>query len=367
MKYVKYSFCGIFVFILFFFFIMTANNNQKISKIEKRKLQTFPSLHAETIADGSYMQDLTTAFSDQLELRDLLVKGYYIFQFQRYSGDVVKGKNNELYAAYQRSGKMSDIKKDLKASALLINEVASEIDAKFIFLSIPRKDAVETKNLPSSYISSLERYEKSVDIMRDALDEDITFVDANDVFRADNYKHRYYYITDHHMTPAGAELLYKEILKVICNKSIPIYDLSQYEIGQTIVNGSFNNQIGQSVKASPEDLYILPKYELPYTRYEDGKKSSMKVYDKANTYEDAYMKGDHAETIIDTNRPNLPNILYVGSSFTNILEAFSIPSFNKMVSIDYRHNKTKQSISDYVKAYDIDYVIFIPSQSDNEF
>jgi hypothetical protein len=36
-----------------------------------------------------------------------------------------------------------------------------------------------------------------------------------------------------------------------------------------------------------------------------------------------------------------------------------------MVSIDYRHNNTGKSIVDYVKEHDIDYVIFICSQSDN--
>ena len=81
----------------------------------------------------------------------------------------------------------------------------------------------------------------------------------------------------------------------------------------------------------------------------------------------AYMKGDHGYTVIDTNRSNLPNILYVGSSFTNILEALSIPSFNKMVSIDYRHNKSGNSINYYVEKYDIDYVVFVPSQSNDAF
>ena len=79
------------------------------------------------------------------------------------------------------------------------------------------------------------------------------------------------------------------------------------------------------------------------------------------------MEGDNAFTIIDTNRKDLPNILYVGSSFTNILEALSIHDFNKMISIDYRHNTSKNSINYYVKTYNIDYVVFIPGQSSNAY
>lgn len=366
MKYVKYSFCIIFILILFFFFFTTIDNNQSISNLEKRTLQTFPKISTSTIIDGSYMEDLTLAFSDQLEFRDYLIKGYYLFQFQRYNGDVVIGKNNELYAAYQRVGNIEKVKEDVKQSTILINDVASDMDAKFIFLSIPRKDAVEKSNLPESYISSEEVYIESINKVKENLSSDIYLIDAYEVFNDDKHNNRYYYMQDHHITPRGAELLYKEIIK-ITDENIPLYDLSNYEIGTTIINGSFNNQIGQSVKTNPEELYLLPKYNLKYTRYEDEKVSNLKVFDEANTYEYAYMKGDHAYTVIDTNRSYLPSILYVGSSFTNILEAMSIPSFDKIVSIDYRHNTSGNSIKYYVDKYNIDYVVFIPSQSNNAF
>ena len=35
------------------------------------------------------------------------------------------------------------------------------------------------------------------------------------------------------------------------------------------------------------------------------------------------------------------------------------------MSIDYRDNHTGTSIVDYAKEYDIDYVVFIPAQSNN--
>ena len=369
MKYVKYCFCGLFIFIICFFFFTTINNNENVSTLEKRTLQTFPNFSFQSVLDGTYMEDLTTAFSDQLEFRNYLVKGYYLFQFQRYNGDVVIGYNNELYASYQRLGDIDKTKEQVKKSVELINDVASDIDAKFIFLSIPRKDAVEKDNLPNSYISSSYIYEESINVIKENLNSNITLIDAYEIFNADkkvNNK-RYYYLQDHHITPKGAELLYKEIIDVIADDRVKFYDLSNYNIGKVIINGSFNNQIGQSVKSVPEDLYIIPKFDINYVRYEDEKKSNLKVYDEANTYEKAYMKGDHGYTVIDTNRSNLPNILYVGSSFTNILEALSVPSFNKMVSIDYRHNKSGNGINYYVEKYDIDYIVFVPSQSNNAF
>lgn len=348
---------------------ITVTNNNEISTVEKRTLVTFPDFSFKTLINGEYLDALTTAFSDQVAFRDKLVKGYYLFQFQRYNGDVVKGNNNELYSAYQRIGSEDVYLDNVKKSAYYIDKVADEVvddGAKFIFLSIPRKDAVEKDNLPSSYISSDIIYNKSIDVLKKNLSDNVILIDAYELFNDKSI--RYYYTNDHHITPRGANVLYNRIKQVMNDSRLKQNDLEDlYTVEKTIINGSFNNQLGQSVKPSLEELYLVPKFNINYTRYEDLKVSNKKVYGKGNSYEDSYMEGDSAFTIIDTNREGLPNILYVGSSFTNILETLSVHDFNKMVSIDYRHNTSKNSISYYVKTYDIDYVVFISSQSNDAF
>ena len=365
MKYIKISFIAIFICAISAFFILTIDNHKEVSELEKRTLQTFPEFSIEKLASEEYYNDLTAAFSDQLEFRDMLVKGYYIFQFQRYNGDVVIGENDELYAAYQRVDE--DYYEDLRTNAGYANEVAAEVidaGADFTFLSIPRKDAIETENLPDSYISSEESYLKAIDILDEVLSDDIQFIDAYDVFKA-NDDVRAYYTTDHHITPRAAFMLYHEVIRACGMQDYPVEE--HYDVEKTIINGSFNNQIGQSVKSKPEELSMVPHEETDYERSEDGEKSDLAVFQSRNTYEDSYMEGDHAYTVIDTDRDHLPNIMYVGSSFTNIMEAVTIRDFNLMVSIDYRHNETGTSIAEYVKKHDIDHVIFIPSQSNDAF
>ena len=364
MKYIKISFISIFICFITAFFFMTVNNESDISYLEKRELQTFPEFTAEKLGDEEFYTQLTTAFSDQLEYRDLLVKGYYLFQFQRYNGDVVIGKNDELYSAYQRVDEETYLA-DLENAAGYVNSVSAEINdagAEFIFLSIPRKDAVETENLPDSYISSQELYVKSIEVLRSSLADNVKLIDAYQVF-AEDKDTRYYYTTDHHITPRAAFKLYHEILGYT---EVADYEVEKYyDIEKTIVKGSFNDQIGQSVKSKPEELSMKPHERTEHVRYEDGKESSLKVFRSSNTYEDCYMEGDHAYTVIDTGRRELPNIMYVGSSFTNILEAVSVRDFNIMASIDYRDNDTGTSIAEYVRQHDIDYVIYIPSQSND--
>lgn len=359
---VKKVFVVCFMFIIFFFMCTTIFNDRKISMVEKRKLATFPEFSVNELFKKEYYDNLTSAFSDQLELRNYLVKGYFLFQFQRYSGEAVKGKNKQLYSAVQKISN-DNYYNNLKGVIEEVNKERDKINAKFIFLSVPRKDAYMTKDLPGTYVSSEDIYKRQVKVARNTLSDDIIFIDAYDVFKKSNI-YNCYYSNDHHVTPRCAFLLYKEINKYTNTKTYDFDDM--FKINKTIVNGSYNRQFGQTIKSKPEDLYLTPKKEINYTRYEGSKLSKQRVYGKGNSYAIAYMNGDKAFTRVETNKEG-ENIMFVGSSYTNILEALSIPSYNRMVSIDYRENKSGHSISYYVDKYDIDYVVFVPAQSNNSY
>lgn len=362
MKIIKKVFVTSFFIILVVFMIFTLANNKNYSKLERRTLATFPKTTLKNALKEKYYNSLTEAFKDQLFARNYLVKGYFLFNFQRYFGTAVKGESNQLYSPVQ-TVKANHYKK-LKNAIELVNKEASNIEAKFIYLSIPRKDAYMIKDLPKNYISSKDIYNRQVKTVKENLNSNIIFIDALEVFEKNNI-YNCYYSNDHHITPRCAYLLVTEINKYV---GIDTYSLnSTFNIEKTIVNGSYNRQLGQSVKSLPEQLYVTPKTNIKYKRYENNKPSNKKVYGKGNTYEKAYMEGDMAYTKVITNNSNQKKILYVGSSYTNILEALSIPNYKLVASVDYRHNKTGKSINDYVKENDIDYVVFVPSQSTNAF
>ena len=62
---------------------------------------------------------------------------------------------------------------------------------------------------------------------------------------------------------------------------------------------------------------------------------------------------------------NKKNILITGSSFSNVLETLLVPSCHVMASVDYRHNETGKSVEQYAEELEADYVIYIPSQSND--
>lgn len=362
-KIIKKVFIAVFLLIIGFFMIGTLTKNDRISTLERRNLATFPKFSIEKLLTKEYYTDLTEAFKDQLAFRNHLIKGYFLFNFQRYFGDAVIGSNKQLYSA------STDIYDEnyynsLRNATENVNQIANNINAKFIYLSIPRKDAYMTKDLPKNYNSSLDIYKRQTKEVKSVLNEDIIFIDALEVFQNSNI-YNCYYSNDHHINVKGAYLLYKEINRYTGTNS---YDLEDtFKVKKTIVNGAYNRQLGQKVKSDEEELYLVPKININYTRYENDKISKKKVYGKGNTYEDAFMEGDNAYTKIITNNNNYKRILFVGSSYTNILEALSVPSYKEVVSIDYRHNKTGKTIKDYVNENNIDYVVFVPSQSTNAF
>lgn len=234
MKKIKIIFISLFMFIIYFFFFTTINNNNEISTLEGRTLTTFPKFNINKLTNKTYFDTLTSAFNDQLELRNYLVKGYYLFQFQRYNGDVVIGNNNDLYASIQTVGK--SYYNDLKEDVLLINEVGNElneIDVKMIFLPIPRKDAVIKNNLPKSYISSDSIYEESIKVVKENLSSNIYLIDSLEILKDVD---RPYYYNDHHLTPNGAFSLYKEIINYIDKDNVLYYGKDNYIVKNKVIN-----------------------------------------------------------------------------------------------------------------------------------
>lgn len=366
---IQISFISLFILIISIIGILTILNDNKLSKKEGRELACFSMPTFENVLDGTYFTDVTNAFSDQMAFREKFITMYYLLNLQRYTGDVVKGENNELFLSPQieqnESKYLSNLEKTTKNE---LNNVAKEVTdagSKFIFISIPRKDVLMEKYLPNTYIKGTELYKKAVQAIQNSAAENVEVVDAYELLK--DKVEAPFYKTDHHMNIRGGYAVFKWLVDRVNSdgNKIQIGKLEDdYVVKSQAINGSFNRKIGQTVKAGEEELNLeyIGK-PVTFVRYEDGKLSDIPVLGEKNTYASAYMGNDMAETVIDTSNDDAPNILFVGSSYTNILEALSVYKFNKMVSIDYRHNTTGKSIADYVKEHDIDYTIFICAQS----
>lgn len=366
--------------VLVVFGVMTLRNHNEINQMEQRSLTQWPSLSQVASGEmtlGEFFDDVTTAYSDQFFMRDTLVKGYYVFHMQSYNSGAMKGANGQLYRTPQaapKSQKKADksLKSASKKLASIVDDCAKAGATKFIYLPVPRKDAVMTEDLPDGYESSDKdlhhAYGILVDTVQGASKSGIFEpVDTLQLFNQQSDK-SLYFATDHHWNVHGADVAYQKVMDIVSEKNpdVLVTELeSDYQVESVVMDGSLNRLIGMSVAPDPEPLLLTYKHGLNITRSDDGKNSSEAVFGTTgNTYKQAFMGADFGETVIENkDAEKAPNILIVGSSYTNSLEALCVPSFHYMVSVDYRHNTTGKSIANYVKKYDIDYVVFINSSS----
>ncbi len=371
-KIIQICFCTVIILIISVIGILTLMNDNKLSVKEGRELTLFPEINESSLITDEFYTNYTNAFADQLEFREDFIKMYYLLNLQKYTGDVVKGEEDQLFLSPliipNKANYIKNLKKAIKNDLNNVAKQVTDAGSKFIFISIPRKDVIMEKYLPDSYIKGTQDYIEYVDIINKEVSKDVDFIDAYELFKKNQDKYYdVYYQTDHHLNIRGAYQIFENIISKV-NKdgyNIKIGTLEdEYEIQNRVINGSYNRKIGQSVTGKNEELVLIPKNTtLQYTRKDSGEITTTPIFGDGNTYAVAYMGQDYAETVVDTNNDDAPNILFVGTSYTNVLESLSVYKFNKMVSIDYRDNKTGKSIADYVKEYDIDYTVFICAQS----
>ena len=133
-------------------------------------------------------------------------------------------------------------------------------------------------------------------------------------------------------------------------------------LGGEMVSNAAQNGFGAANKLN-NLLTASFAEDLPFTRFDNGAAAEATVYalpgsDAEPLTYGLYMGGDIAETVIRTDRPELPNALIFGDSFTNPVECLAYYSFNELRSVDLRHY-TVQSLSDYIAAYQPDVVLCV--------
>lgn len=371
MQKVRYVFIACFCCFIALIGLKTLENKNTKSTLEGRSLAQFPDLVYTKLTDTKYLNSISDAFSDQIAGRSKIVKGYYNLTanilHQEYIGDVVIGSESRLFSAPEVITDYEKWKQDAVACAKLINEQAEQVTKNgsvFIYINYPKKNVVETKYLPDFYPDERKDYQTFIKIMRENLSESVIFIDAYDIFTSQD-EYDCYFITDHHANVRGQQMIYEKVMSIIQQKypNVEIKTLEDYKIKKCQMVGAFNRKIGNVISAEKEELNLKPDgWKLEYKR-----NSKVKIFGKLNTYSSAFMGGDYACTEITTKKKDAPSVLICGSSFTNALEALMVPSVSEMVSLDYRHNKDKETVAEKAKEYGSDYVIFIPNQSDAHF
>ncbi len=347
---------------------------ESMSAYENRELAVFPQLSVQSLFDGSFVEGVEDYLTDHIAGRNKMLEAYV-----RINRDVLnKPVVNGIYESEE--------------GTLLDHLEYDQFDPEAVELAIESKltDLADLNELVSSYGGSLlyvgaseqrrDRYDQYPDYLRPGTrtidySEQLLFdglaqrgvnaVNMYDVFTQLGGQDAYYSKVDHHYTFDGARVTYETIMDTInAGREEPLAvlregDLVFHEVEEPYY-GSYNRKIFNLQKTKEPLVWAQPKDPVEFTRYDFGEEVEPTVFTPREGYASysSYMNGDIGETLIDTGREELPNVLIYGDSFTNPVEGLLYYSFNEMRSLDMRHY-SDMNLFEYVELHKPDYVVIL--------
>ncbi|MEL4105407.1 hypothetical protein AAFA46_01015 [Oscillospiraceae bacterium WX1] len=350
------------------------------SYFENRPLAAAPVLSSSSLIDGSFFTAWETYLKDHAAARETLLKVGTMIDLSVLHRPVVNDivPTNGLLLSYN-DYKVVDSAKIEAASAAMADSMKALYDmikqdgGTFCFVAVPGQTDYDRQEYPA-YLDNGGALTDTVvaDFKQDMADRGVPFVDLGTVFDDLGHPAGYYSKTDHHFTFEGAFSANQAIIRQIehdTGKSLP--QLTSNDVSfETLPNpflGSRARKLFNLIDSNEHAIIGTLKNPISFTRVNNGVAVPATVYappaspDETVSYT-VYMGGDIAETVIDTERPALPNVLIVGDSYTNAIECLMYASFNEMRSLDLRHY-TAMPLADYIKQYKPDVVIMIRDYS----
>ena len=354
--------------------LVTDSRHETTAYYENRTLAARPDLNWTSLWDGSYGSRFETWYSDHAPLRTTLLKTNAAVQMKLLkrpvvsdvvvTGDVLLPKMS--YSEWTRKDYESNAAPIAENFGKLSDHVAAN-GGSFYFVGFPEQRVYFEDKFPD-YMNNHETEAAVADeVFESALTmEGVRFLNMEAAFDADGRPEEYYSTVDHHYNYYGAYASYRAILEALAADGWELPVLTEEDIGfRELPNpylGSRNRKL-YNLWENGEKAAILAEVPVPFTRTDNGQPSEKPLFvvpaeEYMPTTYNLYMGGDFGETILETNRPELLDVLIFGDSFTNALETLLYASFDETRILDLRHY-TEQSLKDYITEHRPDIVLCV--------
>ncbi|MCI8285613.1 MAG: hypothetical protein HFE90_10190 [Firmicutes bacterium] len=368
-------------FVSFAMILTAAGFGETYSFYENRMYAAMPEFSAENIIEGDFFNELEKAVCDHAEGRqDLLKAKAYIDAFvlkRPVVNDVVITKDALLEFNKFENVDEEDIKQQAEEMAKRqsrLKDIIEEYGGDYLYMAVPCQYACYEDSYPFYLNSRREFTECEIENLSESMEKyKVSFIDMLPVFensKENNREQELFYSSkiDNHYGLKGAYIAYKELINRINDETdrdlkYPEYDEIKFSQVKADYLGSRQRKL-MGIITSDERLFKASFLkDIPFMRMDNGILTESAVYSRAAfengyvTY-NLYMGGDIPETVIDTDRPELPSILIYGDSFTNAVEALSYYSFDEMRSLDLRYYD-EMSLAKYIEEYKPDIVVCI--------
>lgn len=369
-------FCFLFVLAAVPALILLKGKNTQTSYYENRTLASKPTLTAESLLDGSYFSDWDSWLTDHIGGRTQLLKLQTALDLKLLQRPVVNGEvvSADVLLPYYEDLRwdlsyLDSLAAELGDELAAFNELVTSYGGKFYYVGLPHQSYYFADRYPDYLSSRAWHVDGMTEAFSSALAErGVTFWDIGEDFDAQGHPDSYYSATDHHFTYEGARAAYQAILnRINQDTGFDLDILTDDKLTLTeLPNPYLGSQNRKLYGLWPDDERLViatPIDEIPFTRTDNGIPVASTLFDlpsddtTAVTY-NVYMGGDIAETVLDTNRPELPDLLIFGDSFTNPLETLLYASFNVTRCVDLRYYN-EMTLAEYVELYQPDIVLCV--------
>ncbi|WP_297377076.1 hypothetical protein [uncultured Helcococcus sp.] len=365
MKKINYLKVYGFVFFLILISILTIykmTGQESFLESENRYKTKLIKPNKENLLNGEFTSNLEESINDNLILRNKILSAQNYLDIKVFSkykiSDVIFSQDKtKLFRFREDEGKVDEekLKEDLE-NWEKINNKLTKLDVKLIVVGFPDQSHIFTDQYPYFAFNNEGKYQESRKLFFNRLDEiGIENIDMDAYLRKD--REQFYTKTDHHPNFYAAMEAYKIILDKLSNEGIKLDNVinkSNLLYGDYNLVGAHTRKIFNYIKEDFKMPYLQAKESIPYTR-QDKEDFGKEIF-KNTQYYASYMGGDSEFTLIDTNRKDLPNIMLIGDSTSNMLESIFWMNANKFISLDFRKIKDK-TIEDYVEEYEPDIII----------
>ena len=350
---------------------------ERYSYYENRNLSAFPEITAETVLSGQVFGDLETLFCDYAAGRTTALKAVTWCDLNVFHrpvvNDIVVTDDALLEQLYTMPDTADDIARkaaDVAADNAALRDQIEAYGGHYCYIAVPCQYAYYEDEYPS-YLENRSAYTAAeLAALNSAMDaQGITHVDMGPIFDSLGHLPAFSSKVDNHYGLRGAYETYRAAVQAL-NDAYGLA-LSFPEEGADVTFSALPNPYMGSrtrkllgLRGNDEKLLTAAfREDIPFTRFDNGGEVAATVYalpatDTESLTYGLYMGGDIAETVLRTDRPELPSVLIFGDSFTTPVESLAYYSFDELRSIDLRHY-TAQSLSDYIDAYRPDVVLCV--------
>lgn len=346
------------------------------SYYENRNLSSSPEITVEGIMDGSFFTDLETYIKERSAVRETFLRlstfiDLYILH-RPVVNEVVIGKdtllpynNYEIVSDYNVNYYSDVVSQNLSAHT----ELVESYNGSFYYVAVPCQYVCKSDDYPWYLNNRSEYTSASREALFTKLDAaSVDYIDMLEYYEKAGRPDSYTSNIDNHYSILGGYATYREIIdRINADGKYALDPLEEGEFSYSEVEtrylGSRTRKLFDMWNISEPLGVITPHTEVPFIRYNYGSEGTPSVYsipgeeELYSTY-GVYMGGDISETIIETNRPELPSILIYGDSFTNAVESLLWYNFDTMYSLDYRYYD-EMDLHSYIEKYKPDIVICI--------